>query len=329
MVQVSSNFVELTKDAALKSFWRKSSLKLFLQNYDIPHNHLSSWDTSPHSQETKSQYLDRLFGYLITRSDNQGNRIIVSMAKDLSEKTAFPDLQNLDDSNEKLIKAREAVRLLKIEYNTLINQDKHEKEVRKNRENEAKKRQERILAQTNLSTLKERLDQLAPKLGLQQAGYDFEKWLYDLAAFFDIDARKPYKDKDGRQIDGAITIDGTTYLIEAKFTKTKTIVTDVDVFYSKVTRKSDNTMGLLVSMSGYDDGAVKGASRDRTPLLLLDYSHIYNLILNEQLSLPDVIRRISRHASHTGEAYLSVLNFSGLCFLSELAFLIGSFNVPT
>ena len=68
-------------------------------------------------------------------------------------------------------------------------------------------------------------------------------------------------------------------------------------------------MGILISMPGLTSGAIKTASRDRTPIILIDYSHIYNLILAGRMSLPDVIRRVKRHASQTGEAYLSVTDF--------------------
>ena len=36
-------------------------------------------------------------------------------------------------------------------------------------------------------------------------------------AFCEVDHRRPYV-TEGRQIDGSITVDGTTYLVELKFT---------------------------------------------------------------------------------------------------------------
>jgi hypothetical protein len=151
---------------------------------------------------------------------------------------------------------------------------------------------------------------LVPKQGTQEGGYAFERWFYDLAGFSEIPARPPYK-VEGRQIDGSLTLDGTTFLIETKFTSKQTGAPDIDTFMTKIIRKADNTMGILVSMAGFSNVAIKEASRDRTPMLLMDYSHFYNLILSGQMSLPDVIRRIKRHASQTGEAFLPVLRFSG------------------
>jgi len=80
--------------------------------------------------------------------------------------------------------------------------------------------------------------------------------------------------------------------------------------FLKVTSKADNTMGILVSISGYSSVAREEASGNKTPLLLLDHEHIY-LVLGGMMGFADVIERIRRHASQTGEAYLSVSDFSG------------------
>jgi hypothetical protein len=62
-------------------------------------------------------------------------------------------------------------------------------------------------------------------------------------------------------------------------------------------------------MSSFTETAVREASRDRTPMLLMDYAHFFNLVLNGRMSLPDVIRRMKRHASQTGEAFLPASSF--------------------
>src|SRR6266516_2752144 len=71
----------------------------------------------------------------------------------------------------------------------------------------------------------------------------------------------------------------------------------------------NNTMGLFVSISGFNDGAIKAASKQRTPMLLLDHSHIFNLILRGVVKLPEVVSRIKRHASQTGCAHLPASDF--------------------
>ena len=49
------------------------------------------------------------------------------------------------------------------------------------------------------------------EVGTQSGGYEFEKWFYKLLDFNEIQNIKPYK-TNGRQIDGSVTIEGTTYL---------------------------------------------------------------------------------------------------------------------
>jgi hypothetical protein len=99
-------------------------------------------------------------------------------------------------------------------------------------------------------------------------------------------------------------------LVELKFTAEQASATDIDSFHKKVTTKADNTMGIMVSISGYSSVAHQEASGERTPLLLLDSGHIY-LILGGIMGLGDVVERVRRHASQTGEAYLSASEFSG------------------
>ncbi len=150
---------------------------------------------------------------------------------------------------------------------------------------------------------------LGRELGTQDAGYKFQDWFYDLLDFSEIANRKPYV-HNGRQIDGSLTVSGTTYLVELKFTADQAGAPDIDTFYKKVISKADNTMGIMVSISGYSSVARQEASGERTPILLLDHGHIY-LVLGGIMSLADVIDRVRRHASQTGEAYLSASEFSG------------------
>lgn len=69
-------------------------------------------------------------------------------------------------------------------------------------------------------------------------------------------------------------------------------------------------MGIMVSISGYSSVALAQASGRKTTLLLLEARHIF-LFLAGTLSFGDVIARVRRHASQTGEAYLPVSEFSG------------------
>lgn len=161
--------------------------------------------------------------------------------------------------------------------------------------------------ETDLEKLTSTLNALAKDLGSQQAGYAFQTWFYDLLDYSDVVNRRPYK-HDGRQIDGSLTHGGTTYLVELKFTAEQASAPDIDSFLKKVNDKADNTMGIMVSISGYSTVAKKEASGPKTPLLLMDHNHLY-MILSNVMKCSDLIERIRRHASQTGVAYLSPSEF--------------------
>ena len=304
--KLAPHLIQLTQDACLKAFWRKKALRLFLKQHHISDKKLATW----HQDESKREFLDRLFEDLLNLKDNKGHAVILEMARSLAEMRHFPDLENWEDSAEKISAAHKAVARLRSEVDKLNQQMRDEQEIERRRKAAREEREKVINAQQILEKLAQQLNSLTSKQGTQEGGYAFEKWFYDLVNFFEITARPPYK-ADGRQIDGSLTLDGTTFLIETKFTNEQSGAPDIDVFMSKIVKKADNTMGIFVSMSGFSSVAIKEASRDRTPMLLMDYAHIYNLILAGIMTLPDVIRRIKRHASQTGQAYLAVEDFSG------------------
>lgn len=237
---------------------------------------------------------------MITNED--GRKTIVRMATFLIEQKSFPDLQNWEDSDKKVKDAHDAIQRLRIYHSEQEEEIESEKQKQKAREEFVKRQQEISRSQQSLQKLNERLNELGQRLGSQQAGYDFQNWFFDLLDFSEITNRKPYV-HNGRQIDGSLTLAGTTYLVELKFTTDQAGATDIDTFYKKVTTKADNTMGLMVSISGYSTVAVQEASGEKTPLLLMDHGHLY-LVLSGIMGIADVIERLRRHASQTAEAYL-------------------------
>jgi hypothetical protein len=294
--------VELTYEAALKSFWRKPALRKFLGASHIAASHIATWSTD----ESKREFLDRTFPKL--QAFDRGKALIIQMALSLSEQKSFPDLRNWEDSLQKIADAKEAVAELN---GYLRSQDE---EIRNDRDRGAAKKKARDERQriqrslTDKTKLQQRLDSLHSAVGTQQGGYDFQDWFYDLLDFSEIQNRKPYV-SNGRQIDGSLTLDGTTYLVELKFTTGQSAATDIDSLRAKVDDKADNTMGIMVSISGYSSTAIKGASGRQTKLMLLDAMHLY-LFLSGSISFSEIVSRARRHVSQTGEAYLSVPNFN-------------------
>lgn len=302
-IKVTPHLIDLAYEAALKSFWRKKALRKFLRECHISENFLATWD----AEESKREFLDHVFENL-QKSDREKS-IIVKIALSLADQTTFPDLRNWEDSGQKISEAAKAVKDLKFYLNRQNEEIKTEKEKEAVKEKARKERAQIQRNQTDLKKLQERLNTLHNSIGTQQGGYEFQDWFYDLLDFCEISNRRPYV-SNGRQIDGSLTHEGTTYLVELKFTGNQANATDIDSLYKKVTSKADNTMGIMVSISGYSSVAIDEASGEKTPLLLMDHSHLY-YVLNGIMKMGDVIERLRRHASQTAESYLPVSKFGG------------------
>lgn len=302
-IKATPVLISLVYEALLRSFWRKPALKKFLLSSHISENFISTW----REDESKRAFLDRLFPKL--QSNAKGNNVICLMAINLSEQTSFPDLRGWEDSLQMIQSATSAVRDLKSYIKKQNEEHQNEKEKKEFRARAEKERAEIKRSVTDLIKLKSEFECLHNKIGTQNGGYEFENWFFKLVDYCEIVCKKPYK-TNGRQVDGAITIDGTTYLVELKFQKTQSDATDIDSLKAKVSKMADNTMAVMISVSGYSSVAISESSGSRTPLILLDYSHLY-LFLSGGMKFDEIVTRIRRHSSQTGEAYLPVNSFGG------------------
>ncbi len=304
VVRLPPHFLDLVCDALLKSFWYKKTLRSFLRRSGIPASLIGDLP----DEESKREWLDRIFPKL--EETERGQAIIQQMATSLAEQKSFPDLTRHEDSAEMTRQAKEAVAAIGKYLAEKWTEKQNEQEKQRIRKAAQQMQAKSLRSQTDLAMLRERLDkELCPQLGTQAGGYAFQDWFYDLIAFFEVEHRRPYIDK-GRQIDGSITVDGTTYLVELKFTSPQADAADVDSLLTKVGTKADNTMGIMVSMSGYSSVAIDQASFARTPVLLLDHSHLY-MVLGGIETFANLVRRVRRHSSQTGRAFLSTKEFGG------------------
>ena len=300
-VRLTPYYIQLVYDACLKSFWRRKTLTKFLRHSGVSDKFLATWS----ADETKRDLLDRLFDSL--PGTDKGREALLRMSSFLMEQKSFPDLAKWEDSAVKIKDAHDAVQRLRLHHEKQQEEIQSEQDRGEARRQFVERQKEISRSQATLQSLSERLNALGRELGTAEAGYKFQDWFYDLAQFSEVAHKRPYVHA-GRQIDGSITISGTTYLVELKFTSEQADATDIDTFFRKVTSKADNTMGIMVSISGYSSVARSEASGDRTPLLLVDHGHLF-LILGGVMSLTEVVDRVRRHASQTGEAYLAALDF--------------------
>lgn len=301
--KITPRLIELTYEAVLKSYWRRNALRKFLLASHVKESFLAAWS----NDESKRDLLDQLF--LKLQATDTGKVVIFEMARSLSEQATFPDLRNWEDSAKKIQEAHKAVQELKAYLRQQDEEIKSEKAIKEAQERAREQNKVIQRSRTDKAKLQQQLDAMHPKVGTQEGGYEFEEWFYKLLDFCEIINRKPYK-SGGRQIDGSMTLEGTTYLVELKFTKDQSGAPDIDSLKAKVHKMADNTMGIMVSISGYSSTAVTDASGSKTPLLIMDASHLY-MFLSGAMEFGEIVSRVRRHASQTGEAYLPINKFNG------------------
>jgi hypothetical protein len=289
------HFVQLVWEATHKSFWRRQGLRDFLRRCGVKDSLLATWA----EDESKREFLNRLFPGL--ESSDAGILTIYRIADSLTEQVSFPDLDGWDESTRMKEEAARAVSSLKLYLSNQREAAANEREKTESRRRAAEYREQQLRQQQDLGKLSDRLTALAPKQGTAPGGYAFQDWFYDLVEYFELTHRRPYN-IDGRQIDGSVTVVNTTYLVELKFVLESVGAPDVDVFRRKVESKADNTMGIMVSMSGYTDPGKQAAGGERSPILLLNCQHLY-AVLGGALKLDELIASVRRHASQTGKAY--------------------------
>ena len=238
-----SHFTDLVRAALLKSFWRKPVLRQFLLRHRVKEAFPATWT----SEETKRDVLDRLFPKL--EKTEEGRQVIRQMAVSLSEQIAFPDLKGWEDEALKLKDATEAIANLKNYVSVVHDKEAMERGRKSRREAAQQERQINAAKAASVESLARELQNLVPIQGTQAGGYKFQDWFFKVVDFFEVECRRPYV-TGGRQIDGTITIEDTTYLVELKFTASQSDITDIDSLLAKLGNVADNTMGLMVSMSG-------------------------------------------------------------------------------
>lgn len=301
MSRIPRQFLELVHDALLKSFWRKSALRHYLRASGVSEAALSKLDPGA----TKRDWLDELIPRL--EAARKGPALIAQMARSLAEQTAFPDLENWDDSPEKIREAELAVMALG-QY-IARKEDERESEAEReaicNRAAESRARAAR--SQTDLAGLRERLDGLSTCMGTPGAGYEFQAWFFDLLDSFEVENRRP-SFAAGRLVDGSLAIDGQTYLVDLRFTGPPAEAAVIESFRDRVKSEPADILGIMLSMSGYSALAVDRAALAQGRLLLLDFTHVY-MVLQGVEAFPNVVRRLRRYSSRTGSPYLVATNF--------------------
>lgn len=140
-------------------------------------------------------------------------------------------------------------------------------------------------------------------LAPQPRGYAFEKFLSKLFMDFGLLPRPSFSLR-GEQIDGSFTVGRDVYLLEAKWTNTKTDCADLRSFNAKVEDKATWSRGLFVSYSGFSEVGLHAFGRGKR-IICMDGLDLHEA-LDRQLDFVELIDAKVRAAAELGTPFVPV-----------------------
>jgi len=296
--RVSPNAIQALKDALSAVFWFKSDLRSYLSTALEDKQLLAgvNWD------DYKWSIVDVVVDRMVQRSERY-QAALVQLMVDVAAMEEFPKLRRHEDSERLTAEAMEAVaRLRKVVQpyeRALVEREQARLRIDKNR---AQGEQRRAVAE-RLEVLRNRYLELVALEDAAARGVALEALLRDLFALFDLDPRAAFR-IEGEQIDGAFALESTNFLLEAKWQTAATPRKDLDAFSAKIDDKIENTLGLFLSINGFEPTAVTKHSGRGSTMILMDGVDLY-AVLEGRIDLVDLLRRKYRHAAQTGEIMLS------------------------
>lgn len=292
MKKISTQEIIALKEALSVIYWKKEDLrdfvKMTLNNSAI----ISTIDWTA----TKRESAKELVGRMVNRSDLFENDLkdLILAVIDITD---FSYLDFWDDDGLKKKKASFAVENLRKHFKGHVQTNHEEIETRKRKlENEKNIAKNKSLAD-ELNILKNRFIAISITKDKQKRGFELEPFLTDLFHLYDLDPKGSFKNY-GEQIDGAFTFDHTDYLLEAKW-KRQVDRGDLASFSYKVESKLKIAMGLIITIDGLTPQAI---SPDFKSIIIMDGSDIM-AILENRVSLPDLLYKKRRKANETGNIY--------------------------
>ena len=182
------------------------------------------------------------------------------------------------------------------ELREMVGNDPIENEIKKQKQEEARKNYQHSVEQVRSKTKK--LDQLngefislttSTELTPQQRGFKLEDLFFDLLQFSEFEYSKPYRTPDGEQIDGHFKYEKFDYLVEAKWIDGLTKQKDLSIFDGKIRGKAQSTRGFFISANDFDKNAVNKFSGDAPRIVLMNGQDLA-MVLSGQFTFFDALK---------------------------------------
>ncbi len=301
--KISSITIHALKQALVSVYWYKNDLKNFLlQTIEKKRIFIGmNWDLS------KRQIIDLIFNEMVL-SEETYQQDLLNILKEISSVNDFSHLENLDNGESKVRVAKLAVEALKKHTSGYLEQLNEIEQIKKRQEIYKDKSKITQLFNQKLTELKNNFTALVIDKNLQQRGYQLETFTNKLFELFDLDPKASYK-INTEQIDGAFTFHDQDYLLEVKWQKKPVTINELNIFKGKIENKLDNTLGLFISVNGFNRNNIEIYSKSRSVMILCDGQDIM-AVLDARITLPNLLLRKRRHASETGNIFLPFNEFS-------------------
>ena len=302
--KISPEAIVALQEALSKIYWYKKNLKSFLHKiFDRKSTARTAisrlnWDNT--KIEIVGELIDAIYDNELCHDS------LLHLCEHVANFQDFSHLARIDDGIKKKEDAKNSVLKLRKIFNQHKNIIDSEKKQQQHKLKFVQTLKENKHFSDKLESIRTSflsLETLTP----QKKGFQLEKILYDLFVLFDLDPKAAFKNV-GEQIDGAFSFDSTEYLLEAKWEKTPISSNDIYTFAKKVESKLDNTLGLLISMSGFSSEALKSAIQGSRPTFFLMDGQDLAYVLEARVRLDELLKIKKRHASQKGEVFLPINN---------------------
>ncbi|MFI7565926.1 restriction endonuclease [[Kitasatospora] papulosa] len=285
--------------ALWRVIWNKDDFERYVRGMLQDHTELlARLDFGRTKRETSGQLVN-----LLRANETRYLDATVALMLDIAGMDRFPNLERQVDGTEKVALAEAAVAELRRwtgKQQELIKE--HETHAAAITESAKQAQVFRAFAEAH-EDLKQRFFVMHSATDKHQRGRDFEGFINELFALYDLEPRASYV-MEYEQIDGAFSFDTDHYVLEAKWWADRIGRRELDVFKTNIERKGKNTLGLYVSVNGFTGDALAVYSFS-TPFITMDGGD-FMAVLDQRIRLDELMSRKKRHASETGHCHLPV-----------------------
>lgn len=138
----------------------------------------------------------------------------------------------------------------------------------------------------------------------QRRGYKFQDLISALLNHEDLEPRVSYRStRLGEEIDGSFFLDGTVFLVEAKWHARPLPASTLYQFKGKIDGKLVGTLGVFISMSGYSSAAADALTFGKSINLLLFDRQEMDSIFAGDIGFRALLKQKLRDAAEAGIIY--------------------------